>query len=151
GGGGRGGGRGRWVRPILTTSAQAGALVWGALGRACTAGISRCLTPRAAAAFMAVGNESFDDCDMLTWSLGWTGLWPPSGWPAICAQRLLITSLTFMLNWVPLPVIQTWSGNWSWCCPARISSQTRTIRSFWVAPSRPALWLTRAAAFLTMA
>ena len=26
---------------------------------------------------MAVGNVSFDDCDMLTWSLGWTGFLEP--------------------------------------------------------------------------
>src|SRR5262249_30530801 len=42
--------------------------------------------------------------------------------PAIWQQRLEITSLTFMLNWVPLPVIQTCNGNMSWCFPARISS-----------------------------
>src|SRR5262249_42774935 len=114
-------------------------------------GINRCFTPSAAAMFIALGNESFDDIDMFTWSLGWIGVWLPSGWPAICEQRLAITSLTFMLNWVPLPVIQTWSGNWSWYWPSRISSQTRTIRSFWVSPSRPAAWLTRAAAFLTVA
>ena len=26
---------------------------------------------------MAVGKVSFDDCDMLTWSLGWTGALDP--------------------------------------------------------------------------
>ncbi len=35
--------------------------------------------------------------------------------PASWLQRLEITSLTFMLNWVPLPVIQTCSGNMSSC------------------------------------
>ena len=50
---------------------------------------------------------------MLTWSLGWTGFLLPSGVPAIWQQRLDITSFTFMLNCVPLPVIQTCSGNMS--------------------------------------
>src|SRR5262245_24384735 len=34
-----------------------------------------------------------------------------SGVLAIWLHRLEITSLTFMLNWVPLPVIQTCRGN----------------------------------------
>ena len=38
--------------------------------RADTAGIRRCFTFTAAAMHMAEGNESFDDCAMLTWSLG---------------------------------------------------------------------------------
>ena len=37
----------------------------------------------------------------------------PGGVPASWQHRLEITSFTFMLNWVPLPVIQTWSGNMS--------------------------------------
>jgi len=65
--------------------------------------------------FIVVGNESFDDIDMFTSSFGCTGFLLPSGVPAICEQRLPITSFTFMLNWVPLPVIQTCSGNWSRC------------------------------------
>ena len=39
--------------------------------------------------------------------------------PASWQQRLEITSLTFMLNWVPLPVIQTCRGKWSWCWPGQ--------------------------------
>jgi len=39
----------------------------------------------------------------------------PSGVPAIWQQRLEITSFTFMLNCVPLPVIHTCNGNISWC------------------------------------
>ena len=35
-----------------------------------TAGISRCFTLTAAAMYIAEGKESFDDCAMLTWSLG---------------------------------------------------------------------------------
>jgi hypothetical protein len=41
-------------------------------------------------------------------------------------ERLEITSFTFMLNCVPLPVIQTW--NMSACRPSSSSSHTRTIR-----------------------
>src|ERR1700691_2738661 len=92
-----------------------------------TAGISRHVTFIAAAMYIAEGNESLDDCDMFTWSLGWTGALLPSAVPASWQHRLEITSLTFMLNCVPLPVIQTCNGNMSWCRPARISSQAWTI------------------------
>src|SRR5579864_3439632 len=111
-------------------SFHASALAAIAPDSAFTAGIRRCATFIAAAMLIAEGNESFDDCDMLTWSLGWTGVLLPSDVPAIWQQRLEITSFTFMLNWVPLPVIHTCNGNISSCCPARISSQTCTI-SLW--------------------
>src|SRR5208337_4909001 len=94
--------------------------------RAVTAGSSRLFTLTAAAIYIADGNVSFDDCDMLTWSLGCTGVLLPSAVPASWQQRFEITSLTFILNCVPLPVIHTCSGNMSWCCPARISSQACT-------------------------
>src|SRR5215469_2654817 len=99
------------VRPILTISFQALTFVAIASRSAVTAGMRRCFTLTAAAIFMAEGNESFEDCAILTWSLGCTGVWLPSGVPAIWEQRFEITSLTFMLNCVPLPVIQTCSGN----------------------------------------
>ena len=101
--------------------------------------------------YITDGKLSFDDWDMLTWSLGWTGVFDPSGVPAIWQQRLEITSLTFMLNCVPEPVIQTCSGNMSWCWPARISSQTWTIRPCTLSSSRLPAWLALAAAFLRMA
>ena len=132
-------------------SAHAWALASRPSRRAFTAGISFCFTPSTAVTFIVVGNESFDDCDMLTSSLGCTGVLLPSGWPAIWEQRLAITSFTFMLNWVPLPVIQTWSGNMSRCWPAWISSHTCTIRFFCGSARRPAALFTRAAAFLTIA
>src|SRR5215468_5070864 len=90
---------------------------------AVTAGIRRWLTFTAAAMFIVEGNESFDDWAILTWSFGCTGVLLPTGVPASWQQRLEITSFTFMLNWVPLPVIHTCNGNMSWCWPARISSQ----------------------------
>src|SRR5271170_5240817 len=99
------------VRPILTMSFQSSALAAIASRNSLTAGITRCFTFTAAAIFMAVGKESFEDWDMLTWSLGWMGVLLPSGVPASWQQRLEITSFTFMLNCVPLPVIQTCRGN----------------------------------------
>ena len=52
---------------------------------------------------MAVGNVSFDDCDMLTWSLGWTGFLEPMTPPLNSMARFEMTSLAFMLVCVPLP------------------------------------------------
>src|SRR5262249_57296314 len=100
-------------------SAHSRALASRASRKASTAGTSRCFTPRAAATFMAVGDESLDDCDVLTWSLGWTGLWLPRGWPASWGQRVAVTSLTVLLYWVSLPVIPTCSGDLARCAPAR--------------------------------
>ena len=70
-----------------------------------------------AAMCMAVGKVSLDDCDMLTWSLGWIGVLDPITPPASSMARLAITSLAFMLVWVPLPVCHTRSGNWSSSVP----------------------------------
>ena len=61
----------------------------------------------AAAMYIAVGNVSFDDCDMFTSSFGWIGFLLPMTPPAISIARLEITSLAFMLVCVPLPVCQT--------------------------------------------
>ena len=110
--------------PILMMSFHASAFAAMLSRSSVMEGASRCRTAIAAAMYIAVGKVSFDDWAMLTWSLGCTGFLLPSGWPAIWLDRFAITSLTFMLNWVPLPVIQTCSGNISACCPARISSQT---------------------------
>ena len=48
-----------------------------------------------AASRNAEGNTSFEDCDALTWSLGWTGA------PRRCEATLARTSLAFMLVLVP--------------------------------------------------
>src|SRR5215469_13651265 len=95
------------VRPIFTMSFHSSAWVAIESRRRWTAGRRRCLVLRAAAMYVAEGKESFDDWAMLTSSLGCTGFLLPSGVPAICEQRLEMTSFTFMLNCVPLPVIQT--------------------------------------------
>ncbi|MNC92201.1 hypothetical protein D3C83_85850 [compost metagenome] len=77
----------------------------------CSAGISRSWTERAAATCIAVGKLSFDDCPLLTWSLGWTGLLPPRSPVRISLARPATTSFAFMLVWVPEPVCQITKGN----------------------------------------
>ena len=63
----------------------------------------------AAATWMADGNTSFDDCEALTSSLGWTGR------PSRSHARRAMTSLAFMFELVPEPVWNTSTGNWSSC------------------------------------
>ena len=86
---------------------------------------------------------------MFTSSFGWTGALLPSCPPASWMARLLITSLTFMLDWVPDPVCQTYSGKFSSSLPVITSSATRAIRSAFQAGSRPSRPFTIAAAFFT--
>src|SRR6185437_16912486 len=102
-----------WVRPILMMFCHSLALAVMAVCSWVIEGMRRWAVPIAAAMHIAEGKLSFDDCDMLTWSLGCTGALLPRAVPANWQARLEKTSLTFMLNWVPLPVIQTWSGNMS--------------------------------------
>ena len=71
-----------------------------------------------AAMCMAVGKVSLEDWLMLMSSLGCR-----SFSPAISLPRLAMTSLAFMLDWVPLPVCQTTRGKWSLSAPAITSSQ----------------------------
>ena len=102
--------------------------------------------------FIAVGKVSFDDCDMFTWSFGWTGVFVPISPPQISMARLEITSFTFMFVCVPEPVCQTNSGKWSSSLPAMTSSAACDDR---VAASRrgifPRSQFTSAAAFLSTA
>src|SRR5580698_4663037 len=95
------------VRPIFTMPSHSFAFTAKASRNALIAGTRRLMVLTAAVMYMADGNESFDDCDMFTWSLGCTGDLLPSGVPASSQQRFEMTSLMFMLNCVPLPVIQT--------------------------------------------
>lgn len=48
---------------------------------------------------------------MLTWSFGWTGFLVPISPPIISMALFEMTSLTFMLVWVPDPVWNTTRGN----------------------------------------
>ena len=61
-----------------------------------------------------------------------------------------MTSLAFMLVWVPLPVCQTESGKCSSSLPSRTSSAARMIASAFFGSSAPRSRLTTAAAFLRM-
>ena len=70
---------------------------------------------------------------------------PPTSW----MHRLEMTSLTFMLDWVPDPVCQTYSGNSSSSAPLITSSHTRSISRPFQSGSRPARVFTTAAAFFT--
>src|SRR5215471_10813185 len=67
------------VRPILMMSSHSFDFAATASRNAVTAGMRRSFTFTAAAMHMAEGNESFDDCAILTWSLGCTGAWLPRG------------------------------------------------------------------------
>jgi hypothetical protein len=87
-----------------------------------SAGSRRRSTASAAAMCIMVGKLSLEDWPRLTWSFGCTGFRLPSGCPSIWLARLAITSLAFMLVWVPLPVCQTGNGNSSSRSPAAISS-----------------------------
>ena len=118
-----------WVRPILMMSFHACALSLSALRSFCSAGISRCTVSSAAAMCIAVGKQSFDDWLMLTWLLGWTGVFEPISPPRISIARFEITSLAFMFDCVPEPVCQTTSGKcWS-SLPSITSFAALTIAS----------------------
>ena len=98
---------------------------------------------------MTVGKTSLDDCDRLTWSLGWTGALLPSTPPASSIARLAITSLAFMLDCVPLPVCHTTSGKCASRSPAITSAAARSISAATSGASRPSPRLARAHACLT--
>ena len=105
----------------------------------------------AAAMCIAVGNVSLDDCDMFTWSLGCTGDFEPITPPGISIARFEMTSLTFMLVWVPEPVCHVYRGKWSSSSPAITSSAAATIRSAMPGSRSPASRFTMAAAFFRIA
>ena len=103
----------RWVRPIFTISLNSSAFSSKAFRKWVTAGIRWFLIWLTVATWMAVGKASFVDCDLFTWSFGWIGVLLPSSPRCISMARLAMTSLVFILVWVPLPVCQTTSGKWS--------------------------------------
>ena len=59
---------------------------------------------------IALGNTSLVDWDLFTWSFGCTGFFDPSLPFKIWIALFAITSLTFILVWVPDPVCQTFKG-----------------------------------------
>ena len=68
----------------------------------CSSAISLSLR-RMNATLIAVGYESFVDCDMFRWSCGSTILYSPFLWPVSSSAMLASTSLAFMLVDVPAP------------------------------------------------
>ena len=118
----------RCVRPILVMPANSSSFWCSASRSAATDGSNRCTISSTAAMCMAVGKVSFDDCDMLTWSLGWTGVLEPMTPPASSMARLEMTSLAFMFVCVPLPVCQMRSGKWSSRAPLDTSAAACSIR-----------------------
>ena len=101
----------------------------------------------ATAICMTVGKLSLDDWPRLTWSLGWTGALPPLLPVNSSFARPAMTSLAFMLVWVPEPVCQTTSGNSSSNLPSATSSAARAMTSTKSAGISPRDLLARAAAF----
>ena len=94
---------------------------------------------------MADGNTSFDDCEALTSSLGWTVR--PSRSPASRAM----TSLAFMFELVPEPVWNTSTGNWSSWSPATTSAAAASMAVATSASTTPSSALAAAAAPLMRA
>ncbi len=100
----------RCVRPILTMSLHSAARLQSVSVSVWTAGSSSVCSCSTMTRCMTAGKVSLLDWPRLTWSLGCTGLFVPSGCPAISLARLAMTSLAFMLECVPLPVCQTTRG-----------------------------------------
>ena len=97
---------------------------------------------------MAVGKVSLEDWDRFTSSLGCR-----RGDPAAAFPQWAMTSFRFMLVWVPLPVCHTTRGKSSASSPARMRSQTSSMRrsfSSVIFAGRRA-WFARAAAFFSSA
>ena len=75
--------------------------------------------PLVAARWMADGKTSLEDCEALTWSLGWTLR------PSFSVARLASTSLAFMFEDVPDPVWKTSIGK----CSSHVPSATSVAAS----------------------
>ncbi len=88
---------------------------------------------------MADGKVSFDDCEALTWSFGWTGL------PSRSVARVASTSLVFMFVEVPEPVWNVSMGNSASHSPFTTSSAAETIAFAMSSGTTPSSALTVAA------
>ena len=125
----------RCVRPIFTTPLNSRTFASSASCRCRSAGTRWCTTSSAVEIDIAAGKTSLEDCDMLTWSLGWTGSLDPISPPISSIARFEITSLAFMFDCVPEPVCHTTSGKWSskspsiTCCAARRMASARSASS----------------------
>ena len=102
---------------------------------------------RTAAMCMAVGKVSLEDWDILMSSLGCSRRFPARAFP-----RPAMTSLAFMLDWVPEPVCQTTRGKLSPSAPEITSSAAWEITVSFspVIFSGFRTWFAMAAAFFRM-
>ena len=119
----------RWVRPIFMISFHSLLFWWNTSMSFFNSGINVSFKVTIVAIWIAAGKTSFVDWEQLTWSLVCIGLWLPYGLFKRFEAILQITSLTFILVWVPLPVCQTFTGNWSLCFPSIISKLASVINS----------------------
>jgi len=135
----------RWVRPLLTTSANSSALRESEASRCCNAGINVRTIARVVAMWMADGKTSLDDCEALTWSFGCTGE------PSASVARVAMTSFVFMLLDVPEPVWKTSMGKCSSHSPRATADAASETASATFPSSTPRSALTAAAAPLIAA
>ncbi len=111
----------RWVRPDFTTVASSSRLRSSEAARCSSAGTRSFTTALVAAMWMLLGKTSLEDCEALTWSLGWTGL------PSFSVARVASTSLVFMFDEVPEPVWKTSTGKWASQRPSATSAAASWI------------------------
>jgi len=88
--------------------------------------------------------------ERFTWSLAWTGSLEPIVPPAISIARFEMTSLAFMLLWVPDPVCQMRRGKCASRAPEITSSAALSINAAMSGVRSPSSAFVLAAAFLTM-
>ena len=138
----------RWVRPDLTMPSFSFSSRLNSSMSSSAAGMSLSSTARTAAMCIAVGKVSFEDWDMLMSSFGWQSF----STPAMALARFAMTSLVFMLDWVPEPVCQTTSGKLSFSSPAMTSSQAFVMAASFssVIFAGFSSWFASAAAFFRM-
>mmetsp|Transcript_7770 Transcript_7770/g.29081 ORF Transcript_7770/g.29081 Transcript_7770/m.29081 type:complete len:212 (-) Transcript_7770:118-753(-) len=141
----------RCVRPILTIVSHSLDLRSKSSRRTRKPGISPSRTSYAVATDMAVGKTSLELWLMFTWSFGCTGVLLPKTEPTISHARFEITSLTFMLVCVPLPVCHTTSGKCASSFPSMISRDAARISPAISEGNFPRSSLTLAAACFTIA
>ena len=138
----------RCVRPTFSTSSFSASSRRSVCAKLSHAGRRFSSSAITAAMCIAVGNVSFEDCDIFTSSFGCSSFFPVTALP-----RFATTSLTFMFDCVPLPVWNTTSGKFPSSCPARISSHAREMAAHFSSVMRcgTSARFASAAAFFNMA
>jgi len=134
------------VLPILMMDWNSSDLACSACCSFFIAGSSRSSISTTAAMCITVGKVSLELAPLLTWSFGWTILLSPNSPPRISIARFAMTSLAFMLDWVPEPVCHTTSGKWSISFPSATSPAASTIAFPTLLSSTPRSIFTCAAA-----